>query len=172
LDALHMHATTPKPLLTAYRQASHEALADFPALDGRCLANVVSAARDAPKFCGRRVLLSPFGGENAGRGISPHAEGVKVRTERRHPSASPPNGSVVKLHGQGPRAEAEAARRLLACEARDAGGVTPSARAAQGSSAAGPKPGRVGFYRELGRGGDGETLPRITSLNFLVQSEQ
>jgi hypothetical protein len=36
-----------------------------------------------------------------------------------------PNGSVVKLHGQGPRAEAEAARRLPACEARDAGGVTP-----------------------------------------------
>ena len=36
-----------------------------------------------------------------------------------------PNGSVVKLHGQGLRAEAEAARRLPACEARDAGGVTP-----------------------------------------------
>jgi hypothetical protein len=35
------------------------------------------------------------------------------------------NGSVVKLHGQGPRAEADAARRLPACEARDAGGVTP-----------------------------------------------
>jgi hypothetical protein len=32
---------------------------------------------------------------------------------------------VVKLHGQGPRAGAEAARRLPACEARDAGGVTP-----------------------------------------------
>jgi copper homeostasis protein CutC len=39
------------------------------------------------------------------------------------PSAQQP---VVKLHGQGPRAEAAAARRLPACEARDAGGVTPS----------------------------------------------
>jgi hypothetical protein len=37
-----------------------------------------------------------------------------------------PNGADPKLHGQGPRAEAAAARRLPACEARDAGGVTPS----------------------------------------------
>jgi len=36
-----------------------------------------------------------------------------------------PNGADAKLHGQGLRAEAEAARRLPACEARDAGGVTP-----------------------------------------------
>jgi hypothetical protein len=36
-----------------------------------------------------------------------------------------PNGSDVKLRGQGPRAEAGAARRLPAFEARDAGGVTP-----------------------------------------------
>jgi len=37
-----------------------------------------------------------------------------------------PNGQTAKLRGQGPRAEAAAARRLPACEARDAGGVTPS----------------------------------------------
>jgi hypothetical protein len=37
----------------------------------------------------------------------------------------PPNGSDVKLHGQGPRAEADAARRAPACEARDARGVPP-----------------------------------------------
>jgi len=37
----------------------------------------------------------------------------------------PPNGSVVKLHGQGLRGYGSAARRLPACETRDAGGVTP-----------------------------------------------
>ena len=47
------------------------------------------------------------------------------QTKRRGDSASPHNGLDVKLRGQGPRAEAEAARRLLACESRDAGGVTP-----------------------------------------------
>jgi hypothetical protein len=36
------------------------------------------------------------------------------------------NGSGAKLRGQGLRAEAEAARRMPACESRDAGGVTPS----------------------------------------------
>jgi hypothetical protein len=35
-----------------------------------------------------------------------------------------PNDPDAKLRGQGPRAEADAARRLPACEARDAGGVT------------------------------------------------
>jgi hypothetical protein len=37
----------------------------------------------------------------------------------------PPNGEGAKLRGQGPRAEADAARRLPAFEVRDAGGVTP-----------------------------------------------
>jgi hypothetical protein len=37
----------------------------------------------------------------------------------------PPNGSDAKLHGQGPRAEATAARGAPACEARDARRVTP-----------------------------------------------
>jgi hypothetical protein len=36
-----------------------------------------------------------------------------------------PNGSDVKLRGQGPRGYGSAARRLPACESRDAGGVTP-----------------------------------------------
>ena len=35
------------------------------------------------------------------------------------------NGSHVKLRGRGPRGYGRAARRLPACEARDAGGVTP-----------------------------------------------
>jgi hypothetical protein len=36
-----------------------------------------------------------------------------------------PNGSDVKLRGQGPRRYGSAARRLPAFEARDADGVTP-----------------------------------------------
>jgi hypothetical protein len=40
-------------------------------------------------------------------------------------SSSPANGLEVNPRGQGPRAEAAAARRLPAFEARDAGGVTP-----------------------------------------------
>ena len=36
-----------------------------------------------------------------------------------------PNDLDVKLRGQGPRAEAEAARGMPACESRDAGRVTP-----------------------------------------------
>jgi hypothetical protein len=41
------------------------------------------------------------------------------------PEACPPNGSDAKLHGQGPRAEARAARGAPACEARDARRVPP-----------------------------------------------
>jgi hypothetical protein len=37
----------------------------------------------------------------------------------------PANDPDAKLHGQGPRGYGRAARRLPACEARDAGGVTP-----------------------------------------------
>jgi hypothetical protein len=37
----------------------------------------------------------------------------------------PPNGPRAKLRGQGPRGYGKAARRLPACESRDAGGVTP-----------------------------------------------
>ena len=61
----------------------------------------------------------------------------------------PANGSDVKLRGQGPRAEAGAARRLPACEARDAGGVTPRNCAERAGSAGGPEPGRASFYGEL-----------------------
>jgi len=35
------------------------------------------------------------------------------------------NGPTAKLRGQGPRAEAAAARGMPACESRDAGRVTP-----------------------------------------------
>jgi len=50
----------------------------------------------------------------------------RMMPRMRPPCPRPPNGADPKLHGQGPRAEADAARRLPACEARDAGGVTPS----------------------------------------------
>ena len=40
-------------------------------------------------------------------------------------TVGPPNGPEVNPRGQGPRAEAAAARRMPAFEARDAGGVTP-----------------------------------------------
>jgi hypothetical protein len=48
-----------------------------------------------------------------------------VRTERIRAPCSPPNGSDVKLRGQGPRAEAGAAHGLPACESRDAGRAPP-----------------------------------------------
>jgi len=41
------------------------------------------------------------------------------------PAVRPPNGLEVNPRGQGPRAEAVAARRLPAFEARGAGGVPP-----------------------------------------------
>ena len=49
------------------------------------------------------------------------AGGGNLRTE----GSGRPNGLEVNPRGQGPRAEAAAARRMPAFEARDAGGVTP-----------------------------------------------
>ena len=50
----------------------------------------------------------------------------RLMPRMRPPFPRPPNGEGAKLRGQGPRPEADAARRLPACKARDAGGVTPS----------------------------------------------
>jgi AbiJ N-terminal domain 4 len=52
----------------------------------------------------------------------------QVRPGRWNEAAAnrPANGSDVKLRGQGPRGYGRAARRLPACEAREAGGVPPS----------------------------------------------
>jgi len=65
------------------------------------------------------VALPPLPPESpvtrAGRAV----EKVRVRELCR------PNGSDVKLRGQGPRGYGRAARRLPAFELRDAGGVTP-----------------------------------------------
>jgi len=63
-----------------------------------------------------------------------------------------PNGEEVNPRGQGPRGYGSAARRMPAFEARDACGVTPFKNTAErAGSAGGPKPGRAGFYLELGR---------------------
>jgi hypothetical protein len=113
----------PKPLLTAYCQA--HVLWAMLVLWALCLANGVSAAHDVPKLCATIVLLLSLRGEHTAQGCLASCRRLTVRTERRTRSARPPNDPVVKLHGQGPRAEAGAARRLPACEARDAGGVTP-----------------------------------------------
>ena len=52
----------------------------------------------------------------------------RVPKERRHILAfepRAPNGSDAKLRGQGPRAEADAALGVHACESRDAGRAPP-----------------------------------------------
>jgi hypothetical protein len=72
--------------------------------------------------------LSSAIGRRSGRGIGPIAAvgGGKVRPE----NCCRPNGSDAKLRGQGPRAEASAARHLprltTSRQERDAGGVTRS----------------------------------------------
>jgi hypothetical protein len=58
--------------------------------------------------------------------LSQHEQFTQVAASLRSAPVGPANGEGAKLRGQGPRAEADAARRLPACEARDAGGVTPS----------------------------------------------
>ena len=45
----------------------------------------------------------------------------QIDAAERPPFFCPPNGSDAKLRGQGPRAEADAARRLPAFEVRGAG---------------------------------------------------
>jgi len=47
------------------------------------------------------------------------AFGRQVIARRRRSFIRRPNGSDAKLHGQGPRAEARAARGAPACEARE-----------------------------------------------------
>jgi len=78
-----------------------------------------------PKLCGTRVLLLSLGRENADTKDLASCRRLTEQTERRGDSASPHNGSTVKLRGQGPRGYGRAARRLPACESRDAGGVPP-----------------------------------------------
>jgi len=58
-------------------------------------------------------------------GVWEHALGEAVMFSCVDQGRRPPNGSDVKLRGQGPRGYGSASRRLPAFEGRDAGGVTP-----------------------------------------------
>ena len=71
------------------------------------------------------MLLLSLRGENETISILRRAEELEVRTERYSCSARPPNGLKVHLRGQGPRAEADAAHGVHACESRDAGRAPP-----------------------------------------------
>ena len=63
-----------------------------------------------------------------------------------------PNGLEVNPRGQGPRGYGSAARRLPhVSRALQAACRRPSTAERAGSAGV-PKPGRVGFYLELGRG--------------------
>jgi hypothetical protein len=69
-----------------------------------------------------------------------------------HRDRGRPNGPEVNPRGQGLRGYGSAAHGLPACESRDAGRAPPcSFRTFRAGSAGGPKPGRAGFYLELGR---------------------
>jgi len=72
------------------------------------------------------VLLWPLRGEDTARTILHRAYSRSNADGAIVCSARPPNSEGAKLRGQGPRAEADAARRLPAYESRDADGVTPS----------------------------------------------
>ena len=62
-----------------------------------------------------------------------------------------PNGPEVNPRGQGPRAEADAARRLPHVSRAVRAACRRPSTAERAGSAGGPKPGRAGFYLELGR---------------------
>src|SRR6266576_6956775 len=77
---------------------AHEALADFQARDSGCLANVVSAARDAPKLCGRVVLLFSSRGENAARAscLVPKVDSAEGAIQWHGQSAQRSHGSPAR----------------------------------------------------------------------------
>ena len=79
----------------------------------------VSRAHDVPKLCGPIVLLLSFARREPPTARLTSCRRLTEQTKRRGDSASPHNGSDAKLHGQGPRAEAGAARGAPACEARE-----------------------------------------------------
>ena len=56
------------------------------------------------------------------RSCAPHGVGWAVLGDHRN---GRPNGSEVNPRGQGPRAEADAAHGVHACESRDAGRAPP-----------------------------------------------
>ena len=67
------------------------------------------------------------------------------------PRVGAPNGLEVNPRGQGPRAEADAARRLPHVSRAVRAACRRPSTAERAGSAGGPKPGRAGFYLELAR---------------------
>jgi len=86
---------------------------------------LVSRAHDMSKLCSTRVLLLSLHGEKRRPRALASCRRLTEQTERRGDSASPHNGLEVHLRGRGPRAEAEAAHGVHACESRDAGRAPP-----------------------------------------------
>src|SRR3954454_17155569 len=104
------------------------------------------ASSQVPRFCTRRCPAMPYAeharqnalagtarprlsrcrpGPPRGRGYLGACEEPRFTTAcRKRRRQRPSNGSDVKLRGQGPRGYGRAARRLPACESRDADGVT------------------------------------------------
>jgi len=68
----------------------------------------------------------------------------------RRENVGPANGLEVNPRGQGPRAEADAARRLPHVSRAVRAACRRPSTAERAGSAGGPKPGRAGFYLELG----------------------
>jgi len=85
----------------------------------------VSRAHDVPKLCGPIVLLLSFARREPPSARLTSCRRLTEQTKRRGDSASPHNGSDAKLHGQGPRAEARAARGALHVRRANARRVTP-----------------------------------------------
>jgi len=87
---------------------------------------VSSDAQNEPKLLRQaRALLPLRRRRRMNERSCNRAEEMTERTERNSASASPHNGLEVHLRGQGPRAEADAAHGLPACESRDAGRAPP-----------------------------------------------
>jgi len=84
----------------------------------------VSRAHDVPKICGTWRLCCRCAARTLTENLASRRR-LTERTERSRSSASPHNGSDAKLHGQGPRAEARAARGALHVRRANARRVTP-----------------------------------------------
>ena len=73
---------------------------------------------------GSREAATLFVARLADNGLCLKRVGRAVEMSGRR-TLRPPNGSDAKLRGQGPRAEADAALGVHACESRDAGRAPP-----------------------------------------------
>jgi hypothetical protein len=88
------------------------------------LHRIHAVATDRLQHRSENVQVAGAGEANMRAALRRNGSGRAVEKVNRQ-DRCPPNGPEVNLRGQGPRAEASAARRMPALEARDAGGVTP-----------------------------------------------